>query len=120
MKKSDNRSDRVFTIEIQGRPILSFAAISHSEAQSLCKEEWLRDDLSKCKSDGEALWDGGASITVRMATANEMSLYWQAAKAADDTEDMVLAYLVELDSANEGPVEPGGFPPSRMAPKAKE
>jgi hypothetical protein len=37
---------RVFTIEVDGRPVATFEAKPVSEAQSLLKESWLREDLA--------------------------------------------------------------------------
>jgi hypothetical protein len=38
---------RVFTLEVDGRAILSFEASRTREAQQICKESWLRNDLIK-------------------------------------------------------------------------
>jgi hypothetical protein len=41
------------------------------EAQELCHEQWLKDDLAEAKSDGAPLWDGKAKLRVRMARLDE-------------------------------------------------
>lgn len=41
---------RVFTLEVDERPVLAFEAHVTREAQSLCKEAWLREDLASLKS----------------------------------------------------------------------
>ena len=57
-----------------------------TEARELCKERWLRADLSSQKSNGIPLCD-----------AEEATLFDQAAGASTPSDDLVLAYLVELD-----------------------
>jgi hypothetical protein len=53
----------VFTIEIGATPTLT----NLREAQELCHEEWLKDDLAEAKSDGAPLWDGKAELRARIA-----------------------------------------------------
>ena len=89
---------RVFTLEVGGRPTLAFEARRTREAMELCKESWLREDLSSLKSNGVALWDGNAVLTVRAANDSEAIVYGDAAAAAEPSDDLVLAYLVELDA----------------------
>jgi hypothetical protein len=43
---------RVFTLEVEGRPTLSFEARRTREAQEICKESWLRGDLIVLNSGG--------------------------------------------------------------------
>jgi hypothetical protein len=62
----------VFTIEIGGTPTLTFEAQNLREANELCQEKWLKDDLAEAKSDGVPLWDGegqaaGADCATRRA-----------------------------------------------------
>ena len=49
---------RIFTIEIGGTPTLTFEAQNLREAQELCREQWLKDDLAEAKSNHVPLWDG--------------------------------------------------------------
>ena len=62
-----NVLSRIFTIEIGDTPTLTFEAQNLREAQELCHEQWLKDDLAEAKSDGAPLWDGKAKLRVRMA-----------------------------------------------------
>ena len=41
---------RVFTLEVDGRPVLAFEAVRLRDAQELCKEAWLHDDLRSLRS----------------------------------------------------------------------
>ena len=53
-----NVLSRIFTIEIGDTPTLTFEAQNLREAQELCHEQWLKDDVAEATSDGVPLWDG--------------------------------------------------------------
>ena len=46
---------RIFTLETDGRAILTFEASNASEAKQLCNESWLLDDLKCFTSNGVPL-----------------------------------------------------------------
>ena len=87
----------IFTIEINGNPTIAFEAKNMAEARGLCKEQWLLDDLGALSSDGLALCGVGAKLAVRRATEREMQVYREAERSVPASDDLVLAYLVELD-----------------------
>lgn len=88
----------IFTLNIGGKPVLAFEAKNLREAWELCHEEWLRDEVARLRSNGLPLWDGAAKLQSRSATETERAKYREAAKAAESPADeLVLAYLVELD-----------------------
>jgi hypothetical protein len=87
----------VFTIEIDGNPTLAFEAKNMTEARGLCKEQWLLEDLGALSSGGSALCGVGAKLAVRRATEGESHVYWEAERSVPASDDLVLAYLVELD-----------------------
>jgi hypothetical protein len=89
---------RVFTPEVDGRPTLSFEASRTREAQEICKEPWLRGDLIVLSSGGVPLCSDRSKFTVRPPTADEAIVYEKAATVAKPSDDMVLAYLIELDA----------------------
>jgi hypothetical protein len=92
---------RVFTLEVDKRPILAFEARALREAQSLCKETWLREDLTSLRSGGRPLLaTEDAKLSVRMATVEETTAFRGRTDVATPTDDMVLVYLVELDGAS--------------------
>ena len=62
---------KLFTVEIDGNPIVSFEAINYREANELLKEEWFREDLCELRSGGEPLWDGKANLRSRPANEAE-------------------------------------------------
>ena len=87
----------VFAMDIDGKPTLAFEAKSLREASELCKEDWLRADLSVLTSNGIPLCTAVAKLTVRRATETERQVYRGADAEAQAPDDLLLAYLVELD-----------------------
>jgi hypothetical protein len=88
---------RVFTLEVDGRPILAFEARGTRDAYGICKEAWLHDDLASLKSDGVPLPTPEANLSVRLATAEEAIIFGRGADMAKPSDEMVLVYFVELD-----------------------
>lgn len=83
---------RVFALDVDGRPTLAFEARNQLEARELCKEAWLRDDLTSLNSNGVPLCGAKSKLSVRLAEAEEAVLFGQAAKAAaNPSGDLVLA-----------------------------
>ena len=85
---------RVWVVEIDGQPVVAYPAVSQQEARQLPKENWFKDDLLSLRSNGVALWDGKARLTVRPAAPAEIIEFNQAMAVGDE---LVLAYLVPLD-----------------------
>jgi hypothetical protein len=110
-----NVLSRIFTIEIGDTPTLTFEAQNLREAQELCHEQWLKDDLAEAKSDGAPLWDGKAKLRVRMARPDESAQFAAAKKNGQPSDGLMLVYLVELDGGenDKQSVDPGAFPPGR-------
>jgi hypothetical protein len=106
---------RIFTIEIGNTPTLVFEAQNLSEAQELCHEQWLKDELAEAKSDGAPLWDGKANLRARMARPDESALFTEAKNNGQPSDGLMLVYLIKLDGGetDEQPVDPGAFPPTR-------
>ena len=103
---------RIFTIEIGDTPTLTFEAQNMREAQELCHEQWLKDDLAQAKSHDVPLWDGKAKLRVRTALPDESAVFAEAKNTGQRTDGLMLVYLVELDG-EKPPVDPGAFPPAR-------
>jgi len=108
-----NVPSRIFTIEIGDTPTLTFEAQNLREAQELCREQWLKDDLAEAKSDGAPLWDGKAKLRARIALLDESALFTEAKNNGQPSDGLMLVYLVKLDGGetDEQPVDPGAFPP---------
>lgn len=86
---------------LRGKPMVSFGALTFKEAQHLTHEEWLRADLLHSRSNELPLSDGKAKLTVRLSTPEEKAallvVIQENGGAAE--HDLLLAYLVNLDSA---------------------
>ena len=90
---------RVFTLVVDGRPILAFEAGGTREAHGICKEMWLRDDLTVLRSGGVPLYTTQSKLSVRLATAEEETIFFdQTANLAKPSDEMFLGYLIQLDA----------------------
>ena len=95
---------RVFTLEVDGRPILAFEASGTKEARQLCQELWLHNDLSISTSGGVRLRTAKSILSVRLASPDEATVFGLVANMTkNSSEDMVLAYLVDLDGQEDRP-----------------
>jgi hypothetical protein len=92
------RFSRIFTLKVDGRPILAFEAGGHRDAQQICKELWLHDDLAELKSGGVALYTAQSKLSVRPASPDEEIIFLSQAAAKEPSEDMMIGYLIEIDS----------------------
>ena len=91
--------DTVYALEVAGRPVLTFQAMSHNEARTLPRERWLREDLQGAHSNGAPVWNGKAKLTIRRASPDEAKRFTDAiVGASDGSGDLVLVYLIELDA----------------------
>jgi len=96
----------IFTLDIDGRPILSFEARNLREAHEICHEAWLRDDVARLTSNDVPLWDGKARLRARYAAEPEAAVYREAARDAGQfSDDILLAFLIELDGTGSGQAE---------------
>lgn len=86
----------IYTILIDDSPVAALAA-RRSEALELCKEEWFLEELSLLKSNGEPLYRPGMRLRARASTEEEWVRYDKACSAADNAEDILFVYLVDLD-----------------------
>jgi len=93
------RAETVFTLEVAGQAVLMFQALTTQEAKALPREQWIRDDLRDAYSNGAPIWDGKEKLSVRRANPDEAARFSKAITGAeDDSGDLVLVYLVELDA----------------------
>lgn len=90
-------AERIYTLEVGGRPVLCFPAENYREAQSLLREDWLRADLRETRTGGKPLWDGREKLSVRNADTAEEARFQREAKTLPANEDdLPIVYLVEL------------------------
>jgi hypothetical protein len=90
------RKRLIYTVEVDGKPTFTFAGHAR-EAAEICKEAWLRADLFELTSNGTPLCLPGSTLRARIANVSEMAIYQEAAKEAKASEDLLIAYLIELD-----------------------
>ncbi|HEY0330055.1 MAG TPA: hypothetical protein VGC77_13255 [Rhodopseudomonas sp.] len=86
----------IFTIDIGGRPILTFEAANLREAHEVCHEHWLLADLRQMTHRGAPVWDGKTRLRARYATDPEKSAYRNAPAGRED-EELTLVYLFDVD-----------------------
>jgi hypothetical protein len=87
----------IFTIDIGGKPTLTFQAKNLREAQQLCHEAWLKDDLKEATSGGVPLWNGNAKLRARIALESEAIAFAEAEKATKPSDGLLLVYIVDID-----------------------
>ena len=92
---------RVFTLLIDDRPTLSFEASTTKQAMEIRKEPWLREDLISQTSNGIPLCSAKSKLSVRPANVEEAIMFNQAASVAKPSDEILLAYLVELDGVEQ-------------------
>lgn len=95
------RSERVFVLLVDGRPVVAFESINQMEAQELTREAWLKEDLAELYSSGRPLWTASSKASVRIATEDEIAAYRKVAASRDALPgELRLAYLVPVDAAS--------------------
>ena len=87
----------VYTLIVDGKPLLCFAADRSNEAVELTREQWLRNDLCALTSGGTALCHRRSKFSVRQATSDERKTYTAAAANHVADDDLFLAFLVTID-----------------------
>lgn len=65
----------IFTIEVDGKPVLAFGTKRYSEARAICTNEQLRTDLSSLKSRAVPVCGNNAILRVRLAHPEEVTIY---------------------------------------------
>ena len=96
------RPSAVFALDVAAEPVLTFEAANLREASQLTHEEWLRQDLTRLRSNNVPLWDGMALIRARYATPDEIEHHRNAIRDAEAIPgDLLLAYIVDLDGARQ-------------------
>lgn len=94
-----HRPDAVFVLEANGVALVAFAALNSLEARAIRYQEWFQQDLYKLKSNGVPIWDGVTKLVARRAAGEELARYEQAARDVGPSDDLVMAFLIELDDA---------------------
>src|SRR6267142_1674713 len=103
----------IWTLEIDGKPMLAFEAKKYREAYELCHEDWLRAELGLQKLHGVPLCGADSHLKIRLARRAEMVLYRQAVEANSSSDQTKMVYLIKLDDvspSDELSSDPGAFP----------
>ena len=88
----------IYTILADDKPVAALEA-SGPEARELIREQWFLHELSALKVDGEPIYKAGTTrLRARPATEDEWAIYDQESKTADDADEVLFVYLVDLDS----------------------
>lgn len=94
---NDKLSLTIFTIEVDGKPVLAFGSKKYSEAETFCGDERIRAKLSSVASGGKPVCDDLAILHVRIARPHEKALYYEQASSHSTEGPVTVVYLVELD-----------------------
>jgi hypothetical protein len=86
----------IYTILADDKPVAAIEA-SGPEARELLKERWFLTELAALKVDGEPIYKPVTRLRVRPATEDEWAIYDQECKAAEDVDEILFVYLVDLD-----------------------
>lgn len=87
----------VFTLEIDGRPMLVFETIGAAEAYEICVDEDVRSDLSALTSGGISICPEGAILSSRPAVQEEIAAFKRAVKLAPTSDQPTMAFLIKID-----------------------
>lgn len=93
----------LFTLEIEGRPVLVMAEDDADAARESARSDAMSEQLAALQHDGRRLWDGRAAPAVRPATAPEAAT-WQDAfaeavadgEAFEDESDSWAVFLLDV------------------------
>ena len=93
----DNKlSLSIFTIEVDRKPVVAFAARKYTDAEAICSDPRIRAKLNSARSSGKPLCDELATLRVRLANPDEKMLYQQRS-AAGPADAGPPVYLIDLD-----------------------
>jgi hypothetical protein len=86
----------IYTILADVKPVAAIEATG--EARELLRERWFVTELSALKVDGEPIYKPMTRLRVRPATEDEWAIYDQECKEAEDADEILFVYLVDLAS----------------------
>lgn len=94
---SSPQTNRVFTLDINGSPTLTFEASGIAEASQICADTDLRLDLSSLTSNGTAICTADARFGVRAASEPEVGAFQRAVQLAPPAEHPTMVFLIKVD-----------------------
>jgi hypothetical protein len=94
-----------FTIEIGGNAVACFRSENDEDAKHFFEADDFREDLTILQSQGKAVWDGVAPITLRKATTEEAGEVEHAYEFDDDPartiDDEFVVFLIPISDMDE-------------------
>jgi hypothetical protein len=93
---SEPLSLSIFTIEVDRKPVLAFAAKKFEEADTFFRDERVQTKLRSASSGGVPLCDDYTILRIRLANADERARYREKA-AAKSTGNPAAVFLVDVD-----------------------
>jgi hypothetical protein len=90
-------SHQIFTLEIDGKPVLVLEATGLAEACEICLDADLRTDLSALTSDGIPVCAEDAMLTARPALQVEIAAFRRAVELAPASDEPTMAFLIKID-----------------------
>lgn len=97
----------IFTVEIDGKPVLAFEASSEPEARALIELDEFRGDLTLVRSNGAPVFDGASKLIARQASDDEADTYRYASKVNSAEEAPTFVFLVHVDGLILHVLDPG-------------
>lgn len=97
----------IFTLEVDGKPILVFEARSESDARAFIELDEFRDDLGLITTNGVAVCLAGSQLIARQASSDEINTYHRASSAHSQDDGPTFVFLVQVDGLIVHVVDPG-------------
>jgi hypothetical protein len=94
---SPSHRPQIFTLEVDGNPVLAFEAQDLSDAEGICHDDDLRTDLCALTSEGHPICSDTAALTVRAARADETASFERALRLAPESDEPTMAFLMTID-----------------------
>jgi hypothetical protein len=88
---------QIFTLEINGKPVLVFEATGLAEACDMSLDADLRLDLSALTSDGIPIYTEDATVVSRPALQAEVAAFERAVELAPVSDEATMAFLIKID-----------------------
>jgi hypothetical protein len=90
-------SPQIFTLEIDGKPVLVFEATGLAQAREIGLDVDLRTDLSALTSEGIPICAEGATPAARPAVQTEIAAFKRAVELAPASHEPTMAFLIKID-----------------------
>ena len=87
----------IYTILADDKPVAALEA-SGPEAREILSEQWFLRELSTLKVGGDPIYKAETRLRARPPTEDEWAIYDHECNTADDADDILFVYLVDLDS----------------------